>query len=101
MQVFVGVLGAQGLMANFMPGHATMRPYCVAIMSRQKYTTPVSESCDPSWSNQLLEFNVHSPLAQLQLTVWDDVPNFAPRFCGQVIIGCGSLMQFKNPATIW
>lgn len=60
-------------------GEAQMRPSCVASLSRQKYTTPTEMGCDPKFLHQVLEFNVHSLQNSLQITVWDEQPNLAPR----------------------
>lgn len=97
-KLFVVIIGAQNLMVA-----PTGRPYCVVSLARQKYNTQMDDKNgpNPQFVHQVMEFNLHSLLSSMQITVWDDVPNFAPRFCGQVQIPLSTTMQFRQPTAMW
>ena len=102
-KLFVVVLGAQNLITSYVGSQSSLRAYCVAILARQKYTTAVDETNGPNprWPHQVLEFNLQALTGSLQITVWDDVPGYAPRFCGQIQVGIHSLMAYRVPTSLW
>jgi hypothetical protein len=79
-KLYLVIVEAENLFCHQVGGEGQMRPCCVASLSRQKYTTPTETGCNPKFLHQVLEFNVHSVTNNLlQITVWDEQPNLAPR----------------------
>ena len=100
-KLFVVILGAENLMPNNVGGEASMRPYCVASLAKQKYETQAHAGSNPVYENHVLEFNLNSIFNPLQITVWDDQANLAPRYLGQVSLSIDKLLQYRSPVSLW
>ncbi len=100
-KLFVVILGAENLYCNAVGSEAFMRPSCVASLARQKYTTTAASGASPSFSHEVFEFNLHSMQTALQVTVWDEQPNLAPRYLGQISLPIAQLLQHSSPTALW
>jgi hypothetical protein len=100
-KLFLVILGAENLYCNAIGGDGQMRPSCVASLARQKYTTPAASGASPRFEQQLMEFNLHTLTTVLQITVWDEQPNLAPRYLGQVSLQVANLLPHSSPTSLW